>query len=339
MKNKPQIDTDKTDKTDKTVPPSPVLTAGLFLVSTPIGNLADLSARAITVMRGVDLLACEDTRVTAKLCQAYGIATRRIRYDAHKAARLDSELVAAMQNGARVALVADAGTPLISDPGLSLVQACIAAAIPVTPIPGASSILAALVAAGFAAMPFTFLGFAERKPIDLHRQLTPFQQVPTTLILFDSPHRMGKNLARILGILGDRSAVIGRELTKKFEQFHRGTLSELAAEFGAHDDEPDHDDDPTPNTARGEMVLVIAPAAAVSPAAQAVRHQESLAYIDSALRQALATLTPRAAIAKVTQDLALPRRLVYAQALALQALALTRENASPPKENENDDDS
>ena len=314
MKNKSQIDR------DKIISEPPQFGAGLYLVSTPIGNLSDMTERAIRVMRQADLLACEDTRVTAKLCHVFGIATRRIRYDAHLASRLDAELVAQMAAGARIALVCDAGTPLISDPGLSLVQACLAAKIAVTPIPGASSVLAALVTTGFVATPFSFLGFAERKDIDFKRQISPWQSLPTTLILFEAPTRIGKTLMRLFEILGDRPAVIGRELTKKFEEFHRGTLSQLSAQFGGHAgdlDDNDSEGEASPIPSRGEMVVVIAPPDTTSPGAKAAKRALSEQNLDDSLAQALAHLTQRDAIAQVAQDLSLPKRVVYARALAL----------------------
>ena len=314
MKNKSQIDK------DKIISEPPQFEAGLYLVSTPIGNLSDMTERAIAVMRQADLLACEDTRVTAKLCHVFGIATRRIRYDAHLASRLDAELVAQMAAGARIALVCDAGTPLISDPGLSLVQACLSAEIAVTPIPGASSVLAALVATGFVATPFSFLGFAERKNSDFARQISPWQSLPTTLILFEAPTRIGKTLARLLDILGDRPAVIGRELTKKFEEFHRGTLSQLVAQFAENMGELDDNDsegEVSSIPSRGEMVLVIAPPDTNSPGAKAAKRALSEHNLDEALGQALAHLTQRDAIAQVAQELSLPKRVVYARALAL----------------------
>lgn len=228
----------------------------LYVVSTPIGNLEDITLRALRVLKEVALIACEDTRVTRRLLEAHGIDTPTRSYHAHSDLRVELGLLAELAEGKDVALVSDAGTPLLSDPGAALVEAAIAAGHPVVPIPGASALLSALVASGIPAHPFLFFGFLPRHSGERTELLGPHRQGPYALVFYEATHRLRETLADLARILGDRPACVGRELTKKFEELARGTLLELAQHFG--------------EGARGEAVIIVgrpgAEAAQVGPA-------------------------------------------------------------------------
>jgi 16S rRNA (cytidine1402-2'-O)-methyltransferase len=215
----------------------------LYLVSTPIGNMEDITLRALRVLREVDVIAAEDTRHTRRLLARYEIATPCIAYHEHnKLGRLD-DVLTALANG-DVALVSDAGTPGMSDPGFELVNACIAASFPVVPIPGPSAPIAALVASGLATDQFTYLGFLPRRGADRRALLHLLADLPQTLVCFEAPHRILDSLEDMLKILGDRRLVIARELTKLHEEFRRELISQALAHFAAH-------------RPRGEFTLVV----------------------------------------------------------------------------------
>ncbi|MDI9260400.1 16S rRNA (cytidine(1402)-2'-O)-methyltransferase [Alicyclobacillus sendaiensis] len=218
----------------------------LYVCSTPIGNLRDVSLRLLDVLREVDLILCEDTRQTRKLLARYEIPSgeRLVSFHEHNEAARVEWLVGQLREGRRVALVTDAGTPIISDPGDAAVAAALEAGVPIVPVPGPSALLAALVASGLPATPFVYLGFPPRSRSDFARFLAPYRHLPATLVMYEAPHRVANLLHWLAEELGDRRAVLAKEITKLHEAFWRGTLAELErrlAEEGA----------------RGEYVVVI----------------------------------------------------------------------------------
>ena len=216
----------------------------LYLVATPIGNLEDISVRALRILREVRLIAAEDTRQTAKLLQRYDIHTRSLSYYEHnKLVRLE-QVLEVLQEG-DVALVSDAGTPALNDPGYELVRAALAAGHEVSPIPGACAPIAALVASGLPTDSFLYLGYLPRKAVERQRLLTQVSSLPYTLIFLEAPHRLLASLQDLQAELGDRQIAVGRELTKLYEEIFRGSLSEACEHFTKH-------------TPRGEFTLVLA---------------------------------------------------------------------------------
>jgi 16S rRNA (cytidine1402-2'-O)-methyltransferase len=278
-----------------------VIPAGLHIVATPIGNAADITLRALEALRRVDLIACEDTRVTGNLMARYEIGTRRLAYNDHNAERVRPLLIERLRRGERIALVSDAGMPLISDPGYKLVRAAIAEGLPVTIVPGASAPLAALTLSGLPSDRFLFAGFLPNRSAARRRDLAELAAVPATLILFESARRLGEALADMASVLGDRPAAVAREMTKRFEEVRRGSLAALAAHYAAA------------GPPKGEIVIVIGPPA---PAAAEDAAQAALT-LDDMLRDALAGASLRDAAAAVAIASGLPRRAVYARALAL----------------------
>lgn len=239
----------------------------LFVVATPIGNLDDLSKRALAVLQDVAVIAAEDTRHTARLLQAAGVKTQVVACHAHNEGRASASLLARLRQGEDIALVSDAGTPLLSDPGYELVDACHAAGIPVAPVPGPSAISAALSVAGLPVSRFAFEGFLPAKAGERRRLLADLAEEPRTLVVFEAPHRLGAALADISAVLGpERRLTLARELTKRFEQVVRGTAVSIGkmAEAGEI-------------PARGECVLVIAGHAASAPAITPARLLAELA--------------------------------------------------------------
>lgn len=217
----------------------------LYLVPTPIGNLDDMTFRAVKTLKAVDLIAAEDTRNTQKLLNHFEIETKQISFHEHNTQERIPQLVAKLQQGLQIAQVSDAGMPSISDPGHELVNACIAAHIPVVPLPGANAGLTALIASGLVPQPFYFYGFLDRKPKDQRAEIDELAQRPETLIFYEAPHRLKKTLKNLADGMGaDRPAVLCRELTKRYEEFLRGSLSGLA-EWAATD------------TVRGEFVVLV----------------------------------------------------------------------------------
>ncbi|SEH54621.1 16S rRNA (cytidine1402-2'-O)-methyltransferase [Rhizobium tibeticum] len=228
--------------------PARPLEPALYLVATPIGNLGDITLRALETLAGADVLACEDTRVTRVLLDRYGIQNRPYAYHEHNAEEAGPRLMQALEAGKSVALVSDAGTPLVSDPGYRLAQSAIEAGYRVVPIPGASAPLAALVGSGLPNDAFLFAGFLPTKDKARRDRLAEFVAVSATLMFFESPHRIAATLAAAADVLGgDRVASVCRELTKTYEEFRRGTLAELAAHYADVD------------SVKGEIVLVIGP--------------------------------------------------------------------------------
>jgi 16S rRNA (cytidine1402-2'-O)-methyltransferase len=233
--------------------PAEALPAGtLFVVATPIGNLEDITLRALRVLRGVELVAAEDTRRTRSLLQAYGVRAPLVSYFEHNQARRGPELLGRLQAGARIALVTDAGTPGVSDPGFRLVRLCRDAGIPVVPVPGASALVAALSAAGIPADRFVFEGFL---PVKAGRRLTRLRELHALgrpIVLYESPHRVVATLGAIEAVFGEAEVVLAREVTKRFEEFRRGTAAGLRAALAA-------------TGVRGEVTLVVNPRGPVAP--------------------------------------------------------------------------
>jgi 16S rRNA (cytidine1402-2'-O)-methyltransferase len=218
----------------------------LYLVATPIGNLADITHRALQVLNDVDLIACEDTRHTHKLLSHYGITTKTISYHEHNEQQRLAGLIERLKQGTNIAVVSDAGTPSISDPGFRLVRAAIENEIDVVPVPGPSALIAALIAAGLPTDQFFFAGFLPARASARRARLNELQAVPGTLIFYEAPHRLAETLKDAYEILGEREAVVARELTKLHEEIRRGRLSRLTADFA------DRKQD-----LRGEIVVLI----------------------------------------------------------------------------------
>jgi 16S rRNA (cytidine1402-2'-O)-methyltransferase len=274
---------------------------GLVLVATPIGNLGDLSPRALAVLGAVSAVLCEDTRVTGSLLVRYGVSTTLLPLHDHNEDEMIPRLIERLSRGEAFALVSDAGTPLVSDPGYRLVRAAIAAGVPVTAVPGANAAVTALTLSGLPPHPFLFLGFlppraGPRAAAIARHRATERAGLTATLILFEAPHRAGETLAALAEGLGaDRPAALARELTKRFEEVRRGTLGELAEAYAQ--DAP-----------RGEVCLVVGPAPQETTGA---------ADLDSHLRAALEGQSLRDAAATVALATGLPRKQVYARALEI----------------------
>ncbi len=211
------------------MPDKPKSMSTLFLVATPIGNLEDLSMRALRILKEVDLIACEDTRHTSRLLNHYGIATPRESHHEHNETTHTRRLLTLLEAGKSIALVSDAGTPLLSDPGYALVSACLEAGFPVVPIPGPSAAIAALTASGLPTDCFFFAGFLPSRKAQRLKRLREIAPVPATLVLYEAPHRLLAALEDMIDVLGDRGACLARELTKIHEEWLRGSLSEILA--------------------------------------------------------------------------------------------------------------
>jgi 16S rRNA (cytidine1402-2'-O)-methyltransferase len=274
------------------------LAPGLYLVATPIGNLGDMTKRAMDTLAQAALVACEDTRVTGKLLTLLGIKASLTPYHEHNADRAGPAILARLREGAAVALVSDAGTPLLSDPGYRLVQACIAEDLPVTSVPGASALLPALQLSGLPADRFVFLGFLPNKTAARRRVLGEVMAVPATLVFYESPQRLADSLADMSDVLGVRDAAVSRELTKLHEETRRGTLADLAAHYAEA------------GAPKGEAVIVVGPPGeAAPPDAQSV---------DAMLVEALATQSVGDSAAQVAAATGIARRELYTRALALK---------------------
>jgi len=270
----------------------------LYIVATPIGNLEDVTPRAVRTLRDADLIFAEDTRRTRTLLDRNGIAARPLSLHAHNEAVRLPKALEALAGGASVALVSDAGTPLVSDPGERLVAAAIAAGFPVVPVPGASAVLAALSVSGLPAVPFAFLGFLPRKAGPRRALLASYSVRPETLVIFESPRRLLNTLRELAGVLGDRPASVGRELTKVYEETVRGSLSALAEHFDAG--------------VRGEITIVVGGAA---PEASLLPESD----LDAAIRERVAAGESASGIAKeLAAPAGLPRREIYARVVALR---------------------
>lgn len=272
---------------------------GLYVVATPIGNLRDITLRALDLLGAADLVACEDTRVSGRLLAHFGVATPRVAYHEHNAERMRPHLLERLRAGAVVALISDAGTPLVSDPGFKLVRAALAEGIPVTALPGPSSALAGLVLSGLPSDRFLFAGFLPHKTAARRTVLQEFAHLRATLVFFETGPRLADSLADMAAILGHRDAAIARELTKLYEETRRGSLEMLAAHYRET------------GAPRGEIVVIVGPAARGATAAL------DADALDEKLSAALATMSVKEASAAVATATGQPRRLVYQRALAL----------------------
>jgi 16S rRNA (cytidine1402-2'-O)-methyltransferase len=274
----------------------------LYVVATPIGNLEDVSARAVRVLGEVAVIACEDTRRTARLLSAYSIRTPTLSYFEHNEERRTPELIERLSRGESVALVTDAGTPAISDPGYRLVRAALAAGIRVAAVPGPSAVVAAISISGLPSDRFTFEGFVPQRAGARRRTLDALKREPRTMVFFDAARRLAETLAEMESVFGaDREAAVVREITKTFEETVRGTLAELRARFTAA--EP-----------RGEIVLVVAGAPESATAGVAVGHPGAAAITVETLCEAGMSLKDASAV--VARLTGASRRDVYQQALA-----------------------
>ena len=272
------------------------LPPGLYLVATPIGNLADITLRALHVLGHCDVIYCEDTRVSARLMQHYGIGAPLKAFHDHNEESEIPRILGQITRGTRVAVVSDAGTPLVSDPGFKLVRACAAEGVPVTSLPGPSALLAGLAASGLPTDQFTFAGFLPPKQAARRARLFQLQSAPGTLVFFEAPQRAAESLADIAHVLGDRAGVVARELTKLHEELARGPLPGLAAQFADRD-------------VKGEIVILAGPAA---------RREATDAEIEASLRAALETMRLKDAAAAVADALGVQKTRVYALGLKVK---------------------
>ncbi len=278
--------------------PARPLEPALYLVATPIGNLGDITIRALETLAAADVLACEDTRVSRVLLERYGIRRRTTAYHEHNAAEAGPRLIAALEEGRSVALISDAGTPLVSDPGYRLVGEALERGLRVVPIPGSSAALAALTVSGLPSDAFLFAGFLPVKAGQKRARLEQWQTVPATLIFFESPRRVAETLDAMAQVLGaGRRAAVCRELTKTFEEARHGSLQELAAHYASAD------------TPKGEVVICVGPPA-----------DEDAAPADvDALLTGLATEMPASkAAAEVARMTGQPKQELYRRLLALK---------------------
>jgi 16S rRNA (cytidine1402-2'-O)-methyltransferase len=272
------------------------LAPGLYVVATPIGHLGDVTLRALETLAAADLVACEDTRVTARLLERYGIRAALTPYHDHNAAAARPKILARIRDGGAVALVSDAGTPLVSDPGFRLVRAAQEEGFAVTAVPGPSAVLAALAVAGLPTDRFFFEGFLPPKEAARRARIAELARIPATLVLFETGPRVAAALAALADGLGERGAAVCRELTKLHEEVRRDTLVALASAYAQGGE------------TRGEFVLVIAPPE---------RRPASAEEVDELLRQALRTQSVKDAVGAVAAATGEPRAQVYRRALAL----------------------
>lgn len=269
----------------------------LAIVATPIGNADDISRRAIETLKSSAAIACEDTRVTGPLMARLGIGTPLIAYHEHNAARMRPAILARLRAGENLALVSDAGTPLVSDPGYKLVRAALAEGLAVTTVPGPSAVLAALVLSGLPSDRFMFAGFLPPKSSARQRELRTLAEVDATLVFFESANRLAAALSDMAAILGERQGAVAREMTKMFEEVRRGSLRQLADHYAAE------------GAPKGEVAIVAGPPAAPTRPADD--------EIDRMLAAALKSESLRDAVASVTIATGLPRREIYGRALQL----------------------
>jgi 16S rRNA (cytidine1402-2'-O)-methyltransferase len=277
---------------------NPGLAPGLYVVSTPIGNLRDITLRALDVLASADIVCAEDTRVTGKLLSAYGVSARLRPYHDHNGAEVRPGLLAQLEKGARIVLMSDAGTPLVSDPGYKLVREAVERGLPVIAVPGASAPLTALAAAGLPTDRFMFAGFPPPKSGARRRMLEELKAVRTTLVFFEGPSRLVESLADMAAVLGDREAAVARELTKKFEEIRRGRLISLAEHYAVA------------GPPRGEIVVL------VGPPAEAEELEEGA--LDAAIAAADTSRPLKEVSAEIAARFGLKRRDVYERALTLR---------------------
>lgn len=273
------------------------LPPGLYVAATPIGNLKDVTFRVVETLAAADRILCEDTRQTAKLCVAYGIATPRAAYNEHNADRVQSGIIEALKTGAAICLVSDAGTPLISDPGFRLVRAALDAGVKVIPLPGPSAAIAALSAAGAPTEKFFFGGFPPSKAEARLSFFKSLAAIDATLAFYEAPTRLGDSLTAMAKAFGDRRAIVARELTKLYEEFEEGTLENLAAKYSAA-------------APKGEIVVIVHPPAAPETASEL--------EIDAFITASLASMSVKDAANAAADALGIAKRTAYERALALK---------------------
>lgn len=272
----------------------------LYVVATPIGNLSDITLRALDTLRAVHIIAAEDTRHTRKLLSRYDIHKPLVSYHTHNAVRRGEELLDKMADGKDVALVSDAGTPGISDPGALLVEEAVGRGLAVTVIPGPTALVAALTASGLPTHPFAFIGFAPNRGAARRRFFALYAAFPMTVVLYESPRRLVKTLEDLLGCWGDRRIAVARELTKVHEEVFRGTISEAKAHFTSE--------------TKGELTLVVAGAGE-----QDVPDAETSDWREELLRLLKEEKAPvKEAASRIADRYGLARRLVYQEALGLR---------------------
>jgi 16S rRNA (cytidine1402-2'-O)-methyltransferase len=274
---------------------APALDAGLHIVATPIGNLEDITLRGLKTLAGADRIACEDTRVSMKLLQRYGIYNPLLSYHEHNARSQGQKLLEFIKKGEAIALISDAGTPLLSDPGAQLVADSVGAGFKVFSYPGASALLTALVVSALEAERFHFIGFLPPKSTARRKELDKIKSIPDALVFYETAPRLTAAFADMLRVLGDRQAAMCRELTKLHETVVRGSLSDLATQFESE-------------SVKGEIVIVVGPA----------RAQKVEYAIDPQLIDAMKNHSLKEAVAIVAAESGAPRRKVYEQALKLK---------------------
>lgn len=274
---------------------------GLILVATPIGNLGDISLRALWTLQQADMIACEDTRVTRKLLQHYGIQAKLQSYHDHNALQIEPLLINHLKQGLSLILVCDSGTPLISDPGYKLVQAAIREGIPVQAIPGASALLTALVISGLPTHQFLFAGFPPPRSMARQKFLRTFSSLSTTLVFFESPQRLKDSLKDCLAVFGNKPAAIGRELTKMFEEIKRDYLQNLVDYYQAHP------------SVKGEIVVMVDLTQSLMMSSQNTEEMS-----ENLLHQYLPLMSVKEAAQRISAELNIPKKIVYTKALALQ---------------------
>jgi len=276
----------------------------LYVVATPIGNLEDISMRALRILKEADVIACEDTRQTLKLLSHFGISKRLVSYHEHNEITRAPEIVIELEQGAKVALVSDAGTPAISDPGHRLVNLCLRHGIRVVPVPGASAFVAALAASGMPIEQFVFIGFLPSRPTERRKALRALANEPRTLALYEAPHRLLDTIEDALEILGNRPAVIAREVTKVYEEFLRGHLEDLVAAVGKR-------------PPRGEITLLIGPPdgheAHAAEGAACAKEVPLARRVDEIMQER--SVDRKAALKQVARERGITRREAYKQLL------------------------
>jgi 16S rRNA (cytidine1402-2'-O)-methyltransferase len=276
----------------------------LYLVGTPIGNLEDITLRALRILKEVDLIACEDTRHTQKLLNHYDIAKTLVSYHEHNEMTRSPELLIKLEDGAKIALVSDAGMPLVSDPGYRLVTLCVRHKIRVVPIPGPSAMLAALAGSGVPSEEFLFVGFLPARSGERRRMLERLRIEERTIILYEAPHRIAESIADAREILGDRPACIAREVTKLHEEFLRGKLSQLEESLAER-------------PARGEITLVVGPPEASAVSGQVDTSQSLSDRVEELIRQA--KLDRKEALKLAAKERGISRRAAYDQLVESKA--------------------
>ena len=288
-----------------------LLVSGLYLVATPIGNAGDITLRALDILSRADIVLCEDTRISGKLMKIHGIHATLQPYHEHNAERVRPMIIKHLNQGKTVAMVSDAGMPLVSDPGYKLVEACVKEGLMVTVAPGPSATLTALVLSGLPSDRFFFQGFLPSKTGARQKILNEISTIPGTLIFLESAKRLAASLNDMRSVLGNRSAAVGRELTKFYEEIRRGNLDELAAHYAKA------------GAPKGEITLCVGPPLKICP--------PSDEELDKMLKEALKSQTIKDVAVYLAMITGLPKRVLYKRALALKKQVLDREKSSMPK--------